>query len=193
MVKKLIHDVSVYGMNRLPVSAKANAAKLMLMYHMTFEDGYRLYSKYYSQWGQSVTVFKFEGIKNGNVVKQVILEPVKSKKIVCQPSCTRLSENGTYEMALVRLAMTDQNGNILRFANDALHVYVKGDIELYGLKKINGLKDTDGSNVSGTIINLNGGTGGVFIRSTGKKGNGKLIIEGTDIESQVIDFTVDVN
>ena len=43
-----------------------------------------------------------------------------------QPSCTRLSENGTYEMALVRLAMTDQNGNILRFANDALHVYVKG-------------------------------------------------------------------
>ena len=61
--EKTIHDVSVYGMNRLAVSAKANATKLMLMYHMTFEDGYRLYSKYYSQWGQSVTVFKFEGIK----------------------------------------------------------------------------------------------------------------------------------
>jgi beta-galactosidase len=70
--------------------------------------------------------------------------------------------------------MTDENGNILPYANDPVVLDISGPIELIGP----------------TVISLSGGMGGTYVRSTGKSGNGILEVITPDGLSQKINFTV---
>ena len=86
---------------------------------------------------------------------------------------TRLKEGATYDVATVRIRMTDQNGSAMPYYFGAVKAEVKGDgIELIG---------------EDPII-LRAGMGGVYVRTTGKSGQSSLTLSADGCESVTINF-----
>ena len=86
---------------------------------------------------------------------------------------TQLKETDTYDVAAVRIKAVDQNGNVAPFANEPMMLTVSGPIEVYGP----------------SLVALQGGMGGCYIRTTGKSGDGKLTIH-TGFDEKTVDFVV---
>jgi len=172
-IKEMLNATARYGLSKLPKRIWWLAAKAMLFHHMTMGDAVTLYNKYVGDWGGTATVYKFEAIKDGKVVKTLIKEPVKEVTIKAEPSTTTLRPGKTYDVAAVRIQAVDQNGNLVPFFNEPLTLCTEGDIELIGPK----------------TISLKGGMGGTYVRSnSGINSEGRLIIENLQCETVVIDF-----
>ncbi len=153
IVKKALNHIARYGMNNLPLDIKLKLGEAMTVYHMTFEQAYALYGKYVGNWGDKATTFRFEAIKDGEIVKTVTKST--SGKLNLEVSCdhTELREGDTYDVAAVRVRVCDEYGNVQPFFNAQLKAELSGPIELAGPK----------------YILINGGMGGCYIRTTGEK------------------------
>ncbi len=174
LVKEILNESTRFGMNNLSPTAKLKAATLMTRYRMTFDDAYALYGKYIGNWGQESTSFTFEAVKNGKVVKTVIKQPFSSRRLTAEASSASLVEDSTYDVAAVRIRMTDQNGCTLPFFVGAVNAELEGEAEIIGGK---------------TVI-LRGGTGGLYIKTTGKSGKAKLTLCADGCESVTADFNI---
>ncbi len=177
-IKKILMSVSRYGVNHLPIDIKMRAAKLMTFYHMKLNDALALYEKYIGNGGKTMPVpsYKFEAIKDGEVVKTVVKEPVKNMFINAQADHTSLIENTTYDVALVRIKACDQNGNVLNLYNEAVMLSTEGAIEIIGPK----------------IISLKGGYGGTFVKTMGESGQAFLSITDNCGNEGKIEFDISV-
>ncbi|MCR5623918.1 MAG: glycoside hydrolase family 2 protein [Lachnospiraceae bacterium] len=130
--------------------------------------------EYKCEWGKAATVFKFEAIKNGKVVKTVIKSAPKSVKFDIKVNNTNLSEGDSYDAAMIRIVATDENGNQLPYFNEAVSFETSGSVSLIGPD----------------LISLKGGMGGTFVKTNGTTGEGKLIIKSAQAGEQEIVFTV---
>lgn len=159
-VKRVLLDAARYGMYHIPFKTKLKALKLILFGHLKFSDAYNLYGKYVGDWGNTARSYRFEAVHNGNVVKNVVKEPVKRIRLQIQVDHTELVEQTSYDVAAIRVRAVDQNGNVLAFYNDPVTFSVSGEIELIGPD----------------ITSLRGGYGGTYVKSVGKTGCGTLTI-----------------
>ncbi len=65
------------SLNHIPKRLYLTALKLVLLYHMIAEVT-KLYTHYIGDWGGTTsTVYKFEAVKDGKVVKSVTKEPMQ--------------------------------------------------------------------------------------------------------------------
>ena len=172
--KELIGYSSKFGFSRLKPKHYLKAAWLMLRYRMSFSDAYALYGKYNNNWGDAATSYRFEALRGGKIVKTVQKSPVKSIALSAEASSTELIEGATYDAALVRITMRDQNGNVLPFAGGAVRLSTEGPIRIIGPE---------------TAI-LRGGMGGTFVRTSGGSGKAKLIMTAENGEKLELAFTV---
>ena len=175
MVKEMLNHSARFGSNHLPWRIRRKALWLMLRYRMGYQDAYDLYQKYIGNWGAASTVYRFEAVKDGQVVRTVLKGPMTSRQLQVRPSHTTLREEGTYDAALLRLAMTDQNGNVLPFYQGPVHLETEGPIALIGPAE----------------AMLRGGLGGCFVRSLGQAGPAALTLTGEDLPPVRIEFTVE--
>ena len=173
-VKDMLNHNARFGANHMPPAMLAKAAYLMARHGMTFDQAYRLYGKYIGNWGDAAIEYRFDAIKDGIVVKSVRKAPVRERRLRCEAGSIALREGETYDATLVRIAMTDQNGNVLAFYNGALHLTAEGPIRLIGAEH----------NM------LRGGLGGVIVRTTGGKGTARLTVEAEGAQPVTVDFTV---
>lgn len=173
-VKKVLLAAQKYGMTKLPLSAKLTAAKCMLFYGMKLSDAVDLFGKYVSDWGGNATVYRFEAVKNTEVVKVVEKSPMKEKHLKVQCSHTNLVEKNTYDVAAIRFRMESEKNNLLPFCQDVITLSAEGPIEIIGPK----------------VISLRGGMGGTYVKTTGKSGEAKLTITAEGLEPIEIEFTV---
>ena len=173
-VKDMLNHNARFGSNHMPPAILAKAAVLMARYGMDFEQAYQLYGKYIGNWGDAAIEYRFDAVKDGVVVKSVRKSPVKARRLRAEAGSTRLREGETYDATLVRIAMTDQNDNVLAFYNGALRFTVEGPIRLIGAEH----------NM------LRGGLGGVLVRTTGETGKARLTISAEGTEPVEIAFTV---
>lgn len=173
-VKKVLLAAQKYGMTKLPLSAKLTAAKCMLVYRMKLSDAVDLFGKYVSDWGGTATVYRFEAVKNGEVVKVVEKSPMKAKHLKVQCSHNNLEEKNTYDVAAVRFRMESEKNNLLSFNQDIITLSTEGPIEVIGPK----------------VVSLRGGMGGTYVKTTGKSGEAKLIVKAEGLEPMEINFTI---
>jgi len=173
IVKNILNSAAIYGMNDLPAKIKLQAAEALTVYRMTFADAYRLYQKYIGGWGDKTTVWRFEAVKDGKAVKTVTKAPFNSLKIelLCQDSVVspdhppfELTEKSTYDMALLRVRITDDYGNIMPFYQGHLKMQLDGPIE----------------NAGPDFIEISGGMGGALIRTCGKEGKARVSVSFPD-------------
>ena len=173
-VKKLLNTVARVGLNKLPLDAKLTAAKLITVDHMNFDQATVLYNKYVGDWGGTSTAYKFEAIKDGKVVATSIKQPMHQMSLCCRASKQELVEDQTYDMAAIRIQMQDEFGNLLSFCQDPVTLRTEGDIELVGP----------------SMVALQGGMIGTYVRTTGKSGSGRLIVEAGGVPSVEIPFVI---
>ncbi len=164
------------SLNHIPKRLYLTALKLLLIYHIDFAEVTKLYTKYIGDWGGTATVYRFDAIKDGNVVSSVTKEPVNEIHLEAEADHTHLAEHHSYDVALVRIRAVDAHGNVLPFYQEPVQLVAEGDIAIIG-------PDT---------IALQGGMGGTYVKSLGKSGQGTLSIRSQTAGQRSIDFQITI-
>ena len=164
------------SLNHIPKRLYLTALKLLLIYHIDFAEVTRLYTKYIGDWGGTATIYRFDAIKDGKVVKSVTKEPVREIRLEAEADHTILTEQHSYDVALVRIRAVDDHGNVLPFYQEPVRLIAEGDISIIG-------PDT---------IALQGGMGGTYVKSTGRSGRGALLLQSQTAGEIRIPFQIKV-
>ena len=164
IVKDALNFSAVYGMENMPPKMKLTMVEAMARFKMKFDDAYMLFGKYIGNWGGEATRFRFDGIKNGKVVKTVTKSAMSGLRLVLDVSSNELVEGATYDVAAIRIRITDEYGNVMPFFNHQALLEVTGDIEVLGP----------------ALADINGGMGGVYVRSIGQEGKAAVKISLPD-------------
>ncbi|WP_440527193.1 glycoside hydrolase family 2 TIM barrel-domain containing protein [Simiaoa sp.] len=162
------------SLNHIPKRLYLTALKLLLIYHIDFTEVTRLYTKYIGDWGGTATVYRFDAIKDGKVVKSVTKEPVREIRLEAEADHTILTEQHSYDVALVRIRAVDDHGNVLPFYQEPVRLIAEGDISIIG-------PDT---------IALQGGMGGTYVKSLGRSGQGTLLLQSRTAGEVRIPFQI---
>ena len=164
------------SLNHIPKRLYLTALKLLLIYHIDFAEVTRLYTKYIGDWGGTATIYRFDAIKDGKVVKSVTKEPVREIRLEAEADHTILTEQHSYDVALVRIRAVDDHGNVLPFYQEPVRLLTEGDISIIG-------PDT---------IALQGGMGGTYVKSTGRSGRGALLLQSQTAGEIRIPFQIKI-
>lgn len=164
------------SLNHIPKRLYLTALKLLLIYHIDFAEVTRLYTKYIGDWGGTATVYRFDAIKDGKVVKSVTKEPVREIRLEAEADHTILTEQHSYDVALVRIRAVDDHGNVLPFYQEPVRLIAEGDISIIG-------PDT---------IALQGGMGGTYVKSLGRSGQGTLLLQSQTAGEVRIPFQIKI-
>lgn len=169
--------------DKMPFGLKLKMGWVMNSLHMTSDDLFKMYQKFTGDSGDEMPVFRFEGIKDGEVIAEVTKSPATYLKLELDPSTDHLREGATYDCMEVRVRVTDAYGNIEPFYNTPAKVTCKGPVELIG-------GGTAGGN--SCDCDIFGGMGGFYVRTV-KDGWGraeiKVSLSGRDVTGIV---TIDV-
>lgn len=164
------------SLNHIPKRLYLTALKLLLIYHIDFAEVTRLYTKYIGDWGGTATVYRFDAIKDGKVIKSVTKEPVREIRLEAEADHTILTEQHSYDVALVRIRAVDDHGNVLPFYQEPVRLITEGDISIIG-------PDT---------IALQGGMGGTYVKSLGRSGRGALLLQSLTAGEVRIPFQIKI-
>lgn len=164
------------SLNHIPKRLYLTALKLLLIYHIDFAEVTRLYTKYIGDWGGTATIYRFDAIKDGKVVKSVTKEPVREIRLEAEADHTILTEQHSYDVALVRIRAVDDHGNVLPFYQEPVRLIAEGDISIIG-------PDT---------IALQGGMGGTYVKSLGRSGQGALLLQSLTAGEVRIPFQIKI-
>ena len=164
------------SLNHIPKRLYPTALKLALLYHIDFAEVTKLYTKYIGDWGGTATVYRFDAIKDGKVIKSVTKEPVREIRLEAEADHTILTEQHSYDVALVRIRAVDDHGNVLPFYQEPVCLITEGDISIIG-------PDT---------IALQGGMGGTYVKSLGRSGRGALLLQSLTAGEVRIPFQIKI-
>lgn len=174
-IKAVLMAVAQYGASRLPLSYKLKALKLIVFEGMSFEKAQKLYVEYVGNWGAKATRYRFDAIKNDQVVQSVVKAPMQSFDLAVSVDTTQLLEDSSYDVATIRLTAINEHAQVLPYCFDVVHLSVEGDIQLIGP----------------SVISMRGGLCGTYVRTLGRSGKGRLTLTCRDIQKD-ISFVVEV-
>ena len=174
LIKQALNQVTLGGFKITPALAWI-AFRLVVFHHVSPSKAVPIYNKFIGDWGGESREYKFEAIKDGKVVKTVKKAAVTKAHIDAKASHTLLTEHHTYDISLIRIKIADQNDNQLYFFNQPVSFEVDGPFEIIGPKVVSPL----------------GGATGVFIKSIGEDGDGKLTISSEGLEPVEISLSVE--
>lgn len=163
-----------FGQDHLPLKAKLKMVKLMAINHITIQEALEIYNKYFGGWGGKALEYTFKAVVEGKETVSMTLGNSDHPSLELIPSATELVEGTSYDMALVRIRVQDEHGNVLSFYQGSLNLSVEGPIQIIGPKE----------------IPLPGGMFGTLVKTTGEAGKASLIAEGPDGLKGQIDFTI---
>ncbi len=155
-----------YGMANMPAADKAKMAFAMVRYGLKFEDGVKLYGKYVANWGGEATRWRFDAVKDGQVIASETKCPGTRLHIeadVCSvpqgdgAEPVVLREGDTYDMCPVRIRIVDENGNPAPYAQVPVALSLEGEAELIGP----------------AVIVAEGGMCGTYVKTSGKLKEGE--------------------
>lgn len=174
LVKKVLSDSMIYGMNNLPFKTKLIAARLILFYGMKFDDAVTLYNTYVGIWGGKSISYRFEAVKDGKVVKSVYKGVVRKIQLEVDVDHTELVEENSYDVAAIRIRAVDEHHNVLSYYQEPVTFTVEGNLALIGPD----------------VISLKGGMGGTYVKTIGQSGEGSLTIKADQMEPVTVAFTI---
>ncbi len=163
-----------YGMDHLPPADKLRYGLLVSRYDFKEEDARRLFDKYVRNWGSAAISWRFDAVKDGQVVLSRTACPNTCLHLEAKVSHTVLTEGDTYDMALVRLRVLDENDKPASYAQLPLHLHVSGDAQLVGP----------------TVVTAEGGMTGCFVRTIGTAGEAVLTVIGERMAPLELRFTI---
>ncbi len=119
-------------------------------------------------------VYRFEGIRDNQVVSTVVKGCDDGVVLRAVPSHTQLAEGNTYDVAAIRIQAVSGNGNLLSYFQEPVFLTVSGNLELIG----------------SDVISLKGGMCGTYVRTVGTAGSGALTVSVDGCAPVTIDFEI---
>jgi len=175
-MKSMLFALQKYGVDNLPVRFILKGLSLWLR-GVTNPNKLRyLYGKYIGNWGGEAVKYKFEAIRDGNVVKTVVRTPAQKTNLLAEAKRTALVEEESYDVTSVSLKALDENKNLLPYCNEAVSLRTEGEIELIGPK----------------VVSLKGGMAGTYVKTVGRKGEGRLFVTDWMGNEQKIEFVINI-
>ena len=174
LLKKALLSAAKYGLAGMPKADLLRMGYAMVRYRMSYKEGVALYGKYVGNWGGAATVWRFDAIKDGEVVKSVTCSPNTALHLEATPSSRVLREGASYDMAAVRIRILDGNGNTAPYAQLPVRLTLEGLAQLVGPD----------------AVTAEGGMCGTYIRTTGEKGTAKLTVAAHGMEPVTVEFAV---
>ncbi|MFI3325314.1 MAG: glycoside hydrolase family 2 TIM barrel-domain containing protein [Clostridia bacterium] len=174
LIKSILKAVAKYGQNNLPLKYKLKMLKAMFFHKLTIADGTRLFSNYIANWGGKATTYRFEAIKNGKIVKIVEKTACQKAKLVAISDTLTLCEENSYDVASIRIKVTNEKCEILPYYQGVVSFECSGNIEIIGTKH----------------ASLIGGNVGTYVKTTGEAGKAQLKITSFGLEDIVLDFEI---
>lgn len=148
--------------------------KVLISEGLSYKKLFDICYKYGAGWGTETVTYRFDAVKESEVVKSVYRRAVDSVNLDVTVDTKQLVEGSTYDVASVNIRAVDFFGNVLPYYNDAVELKATGAIELIGAN----------------VISLKGGMGGTYVKSKGDKGKGTLTVRGAGGD-KTIKFTVE--
>ena len=127
-----------------------------------------------NDWGGQSAVWRFDAVKDGEVVSSVTRSPSAELHIETDLSCIALTEGDKYDASAVRIRIKDKNGCTASYAQIPLKIEAEGSVRLLGPD----------------IVTAEGGMTGVYVGTTGEKGAGSVKISSPGFESVTVRFIV---
>ena len=175
LMRKCLLAVAKKGLAGLSLWDGLRMAWAMLHWKLTMDDAVALYGKYVGNWGGEATVWRFDAIRNGEVVASVTKTPSCRLHLQVRASHTVLHEGDTYDIAAVRIRILDEYGNGVPYAQLPLKLTLTGVAELVGPD----------------MITAEGGMTGTYIRTCGQKGTAQLTVCAGQCDPVTVQFTVE--
>lgn len=173
MVREVLLATAMYG-SALPLSVLLKAAYLMGIKDFTREQGVDLYNRYVASWGGQVARWRFDAVKNGQVVASTVRCPGETLALeVCADTDT-LTDGPSWDMATVRIRAVDEYGAVRTWCSRSLSLRAEGAVELIGPAS----------------VPLSGGMAGCYLRTRGEAGTGRLTIEMEGAAPVTLSFQV---
>ena len=148
----------------------------MLIYRMSYNDIVDMYTKHAGDWGGNATVYRFDAIKNGNVVKSVTKAPMTKGSLKVNAYKTILTEREGYDVTALRINAVDEYGNTLYFSTEPIKASVRGPVEIIGPE----------------LISLKGGMGGLYLKTTGQSGEATVTLTSASLGEVTLSLEVRV-
>ena len=174
LLKRALLSAAKYGLAGMPKADLLRMGYAMVRYKMSYKEGVALYGKYVGNWGGAATVWRFDAIKDGEVVKSVTCSPNTALHLEATPSSRVLREGASYDMAAVRIRILDGNGNTAPYAQLPVRLTLEGPAQLVGPD----------------AVTAEGGMCGTYIRTTGESGTAKLTVSAHGLKPVTVEFTV---
>lgn len=177
-IKKIVNEVAMRGLSHMSARTLLLAAKAMLIHGLKYDEAVKLYNRYVGDWGNTSTVYTFEAIRNGKVVKTLTKAPTTGVHLELKVSHTKLIHSKSYDVASVRIRAVDDYGNTVSFYNEPIKLTTGGNIELIGPD----------------VISLKGGMGAAYIKtkplSDYERSEAYLTITNSQCQEETVTFTV---
>ncbi|MBQ4251700.1 MAG: glycoside hydrolase family 2 protein [Erysipelotrichaceae bacterium] len=176
--EKLLHDclksAAVHGISSMPLKDTAKMGYAMLRYHLKYSDGVALYGKYVGNWGGEATVWRYDAVKNGEVVASKTLKPNCRLHLEAKANTAVLTEGETYDMAAVRVRILDENDTVAVYAQLPVSFECSGPVELVGPN----------------VVTAEGGMTGTYLKTTGETGEAILTVKAGDLAPVQLRFEI---
>ena len=173
IIKECLNAAGEYGFQNLPKKYLLKLAYIMLRYKLNFSDGVKLFNKYVSGWGGEGEEWKFQGIWNGKEGKSVTLAHSSKLHLDIIKDTSVLYEGNGYDETLVRIRVLDEFNNPAPYAQLPISIETSGSIE----------------NAGYSLLTLEGGMGGVIIKTNGGIGKGVLSLS-SELGQMDVEFEV---
>ena len=175
LVREALLAAGRYGLAGLPVKYKADLAWCMTRYRMPYSKGVELYGKYVASWGGDSVAWRFDAIKDGEVVASVTKAPSAKLHLEAKPNTLKMKDSDTYDISAVRIAVKDEFGNSAPYAQLPVTLRVNGPAVLIGPE---------------TIV-LEGGMGGAYLATAGRSGTAELSLSSPGLETVKLIFEIE--
>lgn len=174
-VTDLLNYMALHGgYTNPPAELKAMFSRCVMLHGMNEKKIRDLYGKYIGDWGGVSTVYRFDAIKSGKVVKTVIKRTMNKMSLEVIPSSNTLCETTTYDVAEVRIRAIDENGNLLPFCCEPISVAIDGPLDIIGPN----------------MTALRGGMGGFYVKTIGKRGRAVVTVSTPSCEPIKLEFRI---
>ena len=174
LLRKALLTIQKKGLANLSPADIAQLGYAMVKYGMKYQDAVALYGKYIGNWGGEATIWRLDGIIDGEVAAVCTCSPSAKLHLEVTVSHTDLTEGNTYDMAAVRVRILDENGNVAPYAQLPVQLSLTGEAQLVGPH----------------VVTAEGGMTGTYVKTVGSTGEAVLTIETAQTEPVTVKFTV---
>jgi beta-galactosidase len=159
----------------IPLLKKVALGILMLKHRLGREDAVNLYERFVLAWDDQESMWDFVGYKDGEIVCETRLQPVRKAILQCVADTDTLHADETYDVVRCVASLRSETGQLLWMSNAPVQLTVTGPIALLGPAQ----------------VSLSGGSVGFYLRTIGKTGEGTVQVSSPYVEPIHIFIKVD--